>query len=169
MISNRFNIVEEKICKLEDISNRNYKKWNQEENTEKNEQRISSNKYNICITRFSKRSEDERRKNIWRIYKEIQGRSQDSGGIGRGDHFLFYKFIERTTEWWTKFTKQLLIASSGHQAPRKAAHCLRREGKKFCFFSFFFFFFFLFLFFFSFFFSFFSFSCFSLPFPFKVL
>ena len=31
-----------------------------------------------------------------------------------------------------KFTKQLLIASSGHQAPRKAAHCLRREvGQKY--------------------------------------
>ena len=55
------------------------------------------------------------------------GRSQDGGGIGRGDHFLFYKFIERTAERWTEFTKQLLIASSGHQAPRKAAHCLRRE------------------------------------------
>ena len=26
------------------------------------------------------------------------GRSQDGGGIERGDHFLFYKFIERTTE-----------------------------------------------------------------------
>ena len=26
------------------------------------------------------------------------GRGQDGGGIGRGDHFLFYKFIERTTE-----------------------------------------------------------------------
>ena len=26
------------------------------------------------------------------------GRSQDGGGIGRRDHFLFYKFIERTTE-----------------------------------------------------------------------
>ena len=87
-------------------------------------------------------------------------RSQDGGGIGRGDHFLFYKFIERTTERWTKFTKQLLNASSGHRAPRKAAHCLRREGKKNCF-SFFFFFllFFLFFFFFSFLllFSFFSF------------
>ena len=55
------------------------------------------------------------------------GGSQDGGGIGRGDHFLFYKYIERTTERGTKFTKQLLIASSGHQAPRKAAHCLRRE------------------------------------------
>ena len=58
-------------------------------------------------------------------------RSQDGGGIGRGDHFLFYKFIERT-ERWRKFTKQLLIASRGHQAPRKAAHCLRREvGQKY--------------------------------------
>ena len=30
--------------------------------------------------------------------KEEGGRSQDGGGIGRGDPFLFYKFIERTTE-----------------------------------------------------------------------
>ena len=60
------------------------------------------------------------------------GRSQDGGGIGRGDYFLFYKFIERTTERWRKFTKQLLIASRGHQAPRKAAYCLRREvGQKY--------------------------------------
>ena len=61
------------------------------------------------------------------IMKNVGGRSQDGGGIGRGDHFLSYKFIERTIERWTKFTKQLLIASSGHQAPRKAARCLRRE------------------------------------------
>ena len=27
----------------------------------------------------------------------------------------------------TNFTKQLLIASRGHQAPRKATHCLRRK------------------------------------------
>ena len=61
------------------------------------------------------------------VKESVWGRSQDGGGIGRGDHFLFYKFIERTTERWTKFTKQLLIANSGHQAPRKAAHCLQRE------------------------------------------
>ena len=30
--------------------------------------------------------------------KIFRGRSQDGGGIGRGDLFLFYKFIERTTE-----------------------------------------------------------------------
>ena len=30
--------------------------------------------------------------------KPLGGRSQDGGGVGRGDHFLFYKFIERTTE-----------------------------------------------------------------------
>ena len=69
---------------------------------------------------------------IEKIMKRTNGRSQDGGGIGQGDHFLFYKFIERTTERWTKFTKQLLITSSGHQVPRKAAHCLRREvGQKY--------------------------------------
>ena len=59
-------------------------------------------------------------KGLSRIFS--RGRSQDGGGIGQGDHFLSYKFIQRT-----KFTKELLIASSGHQARRKAAHCLRRE------------------------------------------
>ena len=56
-----------------------------------------------------------------------RGRSQDGGGLGRGDHFLPYKFIERTTEHWANFTKQLLIAGRGHQAPRKAAHRLWKE------------------------------------------
>ena len=55
----------------------------------------------------------------WRFKLDDLGRSQDGGGIGWGDHFLFYKFIERTTERWTKFTKQLLIASSGHRRPEK--------------------------------------------------
>ena len=55
------------------------------------------------------------------------GRSQDGRGTGRGDDFLSYKFIQRTIERRTKFTKQLLIASSGHQVPREAAHCLQRE------------------------------------------
>ena len=55
------------------------------------------------------------------------GRSQGGGGLGRGDHLLPYKFIERTLERRANFTKQLLIASWGHQAPRKAAHCLRKE------------------------------------------
>ena len=31
-------------------------------------------------------------------YNIFGGRSQDGGGIGRRDHFLFYKLIERTTE-----------------------------------------------------------------------
>ena len=56
-----------------------------------------------------------------------KGTCEDGGGIGQGDHFLSYKFIERTIERWTKFTKQLLIASSGHQVPREVAHCLWRE------------------------------------------
>ena len=61
----------------------------------------------------------------WKL--TFTGRSQHGGGIGRGDHFLPYKFIERITERRANFTKQLLITSRGHQAPRKAAHCLRRE------------------------------------------
>ena len=44
-----------------------------------------------------------------------------------GDHFLPHKFIERTFERWVNSTKQLPNAGRGHQAPRKAAHCLRKE------------------------------------------
>ena len=55
------------------------------------------------------------------------GRSQDGRGIGRGDHFLPYKLIERKIERRANFTKQLLIANCGHHVPRKAAHCLRKE------------------------------------------
>ena len=49
---------------------------------------------------------------------------EDGGGIGRGHHFLPHKFIERTFECRANSTKQLLNADRGHQAPRKAAHCL---------------------------------------------
>ena len=59
--------------------------------------------------------------------KRNSGRSQDGRGIGQGDHFLPYKFIERIIERWANITKQLLIASRGHQAPRKATHYLRKE------------------------------------------
>ena len=39
----------------------------------------------------------------WRFLKKLNIELpkeywEDGGGIGRGDHFLFYKFIERTTE-----------------------------------------------------------------------
>ena len=62
-----------------------------------------------------------------RVKKWFRRRSQDGGGLGRGDHFLPDKFIERAIERRANFTKQLLITSWGHQAPRKAAHCLRKE------------------------------------------
>ena len=61
------------------------------------------------------------------LSKRKHGRSQDGGGIGQGDHFLSYKFIKRINERRANFTKQLLISSWGHQAPRKATHCLRKE------------------------------------------
>ena len=44
-----------------------------------------------------------------------------------GDHFLPHKFIERTFERQANSTEQLLNAGIGHQAPRKTAHCLRKE------------------------------------------
>ena len=66
------------------------------------------------------------------ILKTLPGEESRWRRNRMGDHFLFYKFIERTIERWRKFAKQLLIASRGHQAPRKAAHCLRREvGQKY--------------------------------------
>ena len=55
------------------------------------------------------------------------GGSYDGGGIGWGDHFLLHKFIKRTFEHSVNSTKQLLNAGRGHQAPRKAAHCLQKE------------------------------------------
>ena len=45
------------------------------------------------------------------LEKAEEERSQDGKGIGRGDHFLPYKFIERTIERRANFTKQFLIAS----------------------------------------------------------
>ena len=50
--------------------------------------------------------------------------------IGWGDHFLPHKFIKRTFEPRENSTKQLLNAGRGHQAPRKAAHCLQKEVGK---------------------------------------
>ena len=38
-----------------------------------------------------------------------------------------WTFIKRSFECWATFTKQLLNTGGGHQAPRKAAHSLRKE------------------------------------------
>ena len=56
------------------------------------------------------------------------GGPKDGGRIGQGDHFLPHKFIKRTFESWVNSTKKLLNAGRGHQAPRKAAHCLWKEA-----------------------------------------
>ena len=52
---------------------------------------------------------------------------EDGGGIGWGDRVLPHKFIKRSFEHRANSTKQLLNAGGGHQAPRKAAHCLQKE------------------------------------------
>ena len=57
----------------------------------------------------------------------LGGWSHNGGGIGWGDHFLPPKFIKISFECWATSTKQLLNAGRGHQAPRKAAHSLRKE------------------------------------------
>ena len=58
----------------------------------------------------------------------IVGREpEDGGGIGWGDHFLPYKFIERSFERSANSTKQLPNAGGGPQALRNAAHCLQKE------------------------------------------
>ena len=55
------------------------------------------------------------------------------GGIGWGDHFLPYKFIKRAFIRQVNSMKQILNAGRGHQAPRKAAHCIRKEvGTELC-------------------------------------
>ena len=50
--------------------------------------------------------------------------------VGQGEHFLPHKFIKRTFKHRVYSTKQLLNASRGHQAPRKATHCLQKEVGK---------------------------------------
>ena len=55
------------------------------------------------------------------------GRSQDGGGVGRGEHFLPHKFIKRAFKRRVNSTKQLLNAGRGHQAPRKATQLFERR------------------------------------------
>ena len=57
----------------------------------------------------------------------IRGRSQDSGGVGQGEHFLPHKFIKRVFKRRVNSTKQLLNAGRGHQAPRKATQLFERR------------------------------------------
>ena len=85
----------------------------------------------FCFIDYAKAFDCVDPNKLWNILKEM-GIPEDGGGIGQGDHFLPHKLIKRTFECSEKPTKQLLNASRGHQAPRKAAHCLRKEvGKKY--------------------------------------
>ena len=59
--------------------------------------------------------------------KKIKGRSQDGGGVGRGEHFLPHKFIKRAFKRRVNSTKQLLNVGRGHQAPRKATQLFKRR------------------------------------------
>ena len=61
------------------------------------------------------------------LEKEMVRRSQDGGGVGRGEHFLPHKFIKRAFKRRVNSTKQLLKAGRGHQAPRKATQLFERR------------------------------------------
>ena len=61
------------------------------------------------------------------LEKAEEGRSQDGGGVGRGEHFLPHKFIKRAFKRRVNSTKQLLNAGRGHQAPRKATQLFERR------------------------------------------
>ena len=66
---------------------------------------------------------------LFQIRKER--RSQDGGGVGWGEHFLPHKFIKRAFKRRVNSTKQLLNASRGHQALRKATQLFERREKKY--------------------------------------
>ena len=59
------------------------------------------------------------------------GGAKMADGVGRGEHFLPHKFIKRAFKRRVNSTKQLLHASRGHQAPRKATQLLERREKKY--------------------------------------
>ena len=46
--------------------------------------------------------------NIRQLKNRCRGRSQDGGGVGRGEHFLPHKFIKRAFKCRVNSTKQLL-------------------------------------------------------------
>ena len=68
--------------------------------------------------------------NLIELKVNTQGRRQNGRGVGWGEHFLPHKFIKRTFKHQVNSIKQLPNAGRGHQAPRKATHCLQKEVGK---------------------------------------
>ena len=85
-------------------------------------------KRRLLLGQFLKNSKEKLDdKYLHEINWPFGGWSQDGRGIGWEDHFLSHKFIKSSFECWVTSTKQL-NAGGGHQAPRKAAHSLQKEG-----------------------------------------
>ena len=59
--------------------------------------------------------------------KNHGGRSQDGGGIGRGDHFLSYKFIARTTERRANFKNNFCSLAEDIRRPEKQPIVFKRS------------------------------------------
>ena len=66
----------------------------------------------FAVVTYSKQNTHQEKKKSGR-------RSQDGGGVGRGEHFLPHKFIKRAFKSRVNSTKQLLNAGRGHQDPEK--------------------------------------------------
>ena len=63
------------------------------------QRRARRGKKPFCSDHCKETEENNRMGKTRDLFKKIRGgRTQDGGGIGQGDHFLSYKFIERTIE-----------------------------------------------------------------------
>ena len=62
---------------------------------------------------------------------QFGGRSQDGGGVGRGEHFLPYKFIKRTFKRRVNSTKQPLKAAEDISHPEKQPKSSKGGRKKY--------------------------------------
>ena len=103
------------------------------ENIRGNKKKIPREKWkhsNPNLMRCSETVLREKFTTIQSYLKKQEKYSEDGWGIEQGEHFLPHKFIERTFERWVNSTKQLLNAGRRYQAPRKAAHCLRKDVGK---------------------------------------
>ena len=65
------------------------------------------------------------------LSKKLMLRSQDGGGVGRGEHFLPHKFIKRAFKHRVNSTKQLLNAAEDIRHPEKQPNSSKGGRKKY--------------------------------------
>ena len=92
-------------------------------------QRVGENvlKAGDLYSEYTKNARSSIKRQIALLKMGQDGRSQDGGGVGWGEHFLPHNFIKRAFKRRVNSTKQLLNAGRGHQAPRKATQLFERR------------------------------------------